>query len=400
MSLNVKAINALKPTGKNYRVTDGKGLYLEVTTAGGKLWRFKYRFGGKHKVLALGKYPDVSLARAREKLQEAREQLADGIDPMVAKKQQKLEARYTFKVLADEWWNNQKDGWTKGHAETVYRRLEMNIFPWLGDRPVREISSRELLENYRRIENRGALEVAKRVARVCNQIYVYALAAGIVDNNPAAEVSKALKVKPKRNWPAITESKKIQELLQAIDSFDGTLVVQCALRLAPLVFVRPGELRKAEWDEIDLENSLWTIPGRKMKTSREHLVPLSRQSKEILLEIQPLTGKDTYVFPSMRGKSSPMSENALLAALRRLGYSKEEIVPHGFRTTASTLLHEQGWNSRVIETQLAHVDQNKVRGVYNRAEYFEERTRMMQAWADFLDGLKQGTKILAFQQGA
>jgi integrase len=276
----------------------------------------------------------------------------------------------------------------------------MNIFPWLGDRPVREISSRELLENYRRIENRGALEVAKRVARVCNQIYVYALAAGIVDNNPAAEVSKALKVKPKRNWPAITESKKLQELLQAIDSFDGTLVVQCALRLAPLVFVRPGELRKAEWDEIDLENSLWTIPGRKMKTSREHLVPLSRQSKEILLEIQPLTGKDTYVFPSMRGKSSPMSENALLAALRRLGYSKEEIVPHGFRTTASTLLHEQGWNSRVIETQLAHVDQNKVRGVYNRAEYFEERTRMMQAWADFLDGLKQGTKILAFQQGA
>ena len=397
MSLTIKTIEGLKPTGKRHRHTDGKGLYLEVTPTGSKLWRFKYRFGGKQKVMALGQFPDVSLAKAREKRQKARELLADGIDPMAAKKQQKLEAHYTFKVLADEWWNNQKDGWSKGHADLIYRRLEINIFPWLKDRPVREITSRELLETYRRIESRGALEVAKRVARVVNQIYIYALAAGIVENNPASDVSKALKVRPKRNWPAITDPKKVKELMLAIDSFDGTFVVHCALRLAPLVFVRPGELRKAEWSEIDFDNSLWLIPAHRMKAKREHLVPLSKQAQEILKKLYPFTSAGRYIFPSHRGKSSPMSENALLAALRRLGYSREEIVPHGFRTIASTLLHEIGWNTRIIETQLAHTDQNKVRSAYNRAQYFPERQRMMQAWADYIDSLKAGGTVLTFQ---
>ncbi len=394
MALTDTKIKNLKPADKPYRLADAEGLYIEVSPTGSKLWRFKYRYGGKQKVLAIGKYPVISLADARDKRLDAKRLLADGIDPGQAKKEAKRAQTNTFKALADEWWYNQQEGWSDHHKNTTYRRLEMNIFPWIGDRPVREISSRELLEVYRRIENRGALEVAKRTARICSQIFAYGVAAGIVENNPGAEMSKALKVRPKRNWPALTDPKKLKKLLEAIDTFDGTFPVLCALKFSMLTFARPGEIRKAEWPEIDFENDLWIIPAEKMKAKREQLVPLSRQAVSILKELQPLTGSGQYVFPANRGKSRPMSENTVLAALRRLGYSRDEMVAHSFRSIASTLLHEQGWPSRVIELQLAHVDQNKIRGIYNRAEHIDDRTRMMQAWADYLDGLKSGAKVL------
>ena len=397
MSLTDVKVKGLKPGSKNYRVTDKDGMYIEVTPSGGKLWRFKYRFNGKHKLLAIGKYPDVSLAKAREKLNFARQQLADGKDPAQLKKLKKTEKKNTFKIIADEWWKAKKAGWTPGHAEKVYRRLEIDVLPYLKDRPVKEISAREVLDVLRRAEARGVIETAHRLSQICSNIFTFAIASGRADQNPAADISKALTFNPRKNLPAITKPHEIRELLLSIDGFKGTYTVLCALKLAPLVFVRPGELRKAEWTEINFDESLWEVPSRRMKMKREHLIPLSRQAIQILKEIHPLTGTGSYIFPSIRTHSRPMSENTLNVALRRIGYPKEKMCSHGFRTMASTRLHEMGWSSDIIEFQLAHADRNKIRGVYNRAEYFEERKSMMQQWADYLDSIKSGGKVLTIQ---
>ncbi|MDL1965672.1 MAG: tyrosine-type recombinase/integrase [Candidatus Desulfofervidus auxilii] len=390
-------IRNLKPKEKSYKVFDGGGLYLEVTPSGSKLWRYKYRYQGKSKTLALGKYPIVSLAEERRKHLEAKKMLSQGLDPSVVKRQQKIKATKTFEVVAKEWWEAKKDKWSKGHASVVWRRLEANVLPWLKDKPVMDITSRELLDTLKRVEARGAVETARRINQILNQIYVFAIASGYCENNPASNLHHALKEVNHRHLPAITEPKKIAELLHAIDAFEGSFVVKQALRFAPLVFVRPGELRKAEWQEIDLDQALWTISAEKMKKKRVHLVPLSRQAIKILEELRPLTGNGKYVFPSIRSSDRPMSENTLNAALRRLGYTKDEMVVHGFRTMASTRLHEMGWPSHVIEAQLAHVDHNSVRAVYNRAEYLQERRKMMQAWADYLDALKKGAEVIAFK---
>jgi integrase len=398
MPLSDTKIKNAKSENKRYKLTDGGGLYLEVTPAGGKLWRYKYRFNGKAKLLALGKYPDVSLKKAREDHQLARQQLANGHDPAALKQQKKLSKSNTFKSLADQWWKAQKARWTPGHAHTVYRRLETDIFPWLGDSPINDITTKAVLAVLRKAESRGVLDTAHRLGQMCNNIFLFAVASGVCDNNPAADISKALKVVPKKNFPAITEPDEITELLKAIEGFQGSFIVYCALRFAPLVFVRAGELRKAEWSEIDFDHALWSIPASRMKIKRDHLVPLSDQALAILQELHPLTGKGTYVFPTIRTQFRPMSENTINAALRRLGYGQDEMCAHGFRTMASTRLHELGWPSRVIEMQLAHVDRNKVRGIYNRAEYLNERIRMMQAWADYLDSLKAGAKVLPFQK--
>ncbi len=400
MALSDTKIKNLKPKDKPFKVYDEKGLFLMVTPAGGKLWRFRYRFGGKEKTLSFGKYPDVSLKAAREKRHEARALLEEGKDPSAVKRQEQISATKSFEVVAREWWKTNHEKWSEGHADLIWRRLEKNIFPWIGHRPVSEITSRELLETLRRIEKRGALETARRINQVCGQVFLYAIGCGYCENNPANGLTVVLKRRKPRNFAAITDPAKVGSLLRDIDSFEGHFVVGCALKLAPLVFVRPGELRKAEWKEIDLDAALWTIPGEKMKMKRPHLVPLSRQAVEILKSLYPLTGHGTYVFPSVRTVTRPISENTLNVALRRLGYTKEEMTAHGFRTMASTLLHEMGWRSEVIETQLAHRDRNKVRGVYNKAQYLGERRKMMQAWADYLDSLKEGAKVIPFERKA
>ena len=400
MALTNIKIRNLKPKEKPYRVFDGGGLYLEITPAGGKLWRYKYRYQGRHKTLALGKYPIVSLAEARKKHIQAKRLLSDGIDPSAVKHKEKLKVAKTLEVVASEWWRAKKDKWSKDHALLVWRRLESNVLPWLKDKPIGEVSSRELLDVLKRVEDRGAVETARRIGQILNQMFIFAIASGYCDNNPASNLNQALREVKHKSFPAITEPKKIRELLLAIDGFQGSFVVKQGLRLAPLVFVRPGELRKAEWLEIDLDQALWIIPAEKMKMKRPHIVPLSRQAIGILQELKPLTGEGKYVFPSVRSSDRPMSENTLNAALRRLGYTKDEMVAHGFRTMASTRLHEMGWPSHVIEAQLAHIDRNSVRAVYNKAEYLQERKKMMQAWADYLDALKKGAEVLPFRASA
>jgi integrase len=397
MPLTDTQIKNLKPSEKPLRVFDGNGLYLEVSPAGGKLFRYKYRFNGKYKTFSIGKYPDVSLSDARKAHQNAREQLAAGFDPSAVKREQKLKQTKTFETVATEWWKTQRPKWTNDYAKTVWRRIESDMLPWLKNRPIDELTTAELLAALRRVESRGAIDTAHRICQYLNNIGIYSVACGYIQNNPANNLVKALKQTLKRPMAAITEPKQIKILLKAIDEFEGSFIVRQALRIAPLVFVRPGELRMAMWEEIDLKESLWTIPSAKMKMRRDHIVPLSRQAVEILEELRPLTGAGIYVFPSVRTNARPMSENTINAALRRMDYSKDEMTGHGFRTMASTRLHEMGWRSEIIEFQLAHVDKNTVRGIYNRAEYLEERKQMMQSWADYLDGLKAGETVVSFQ---
>jgi integrase len=399
MPLTDIQIKKLKPADKPQRVYDGGGLYLEVSPAGGKLWRYKYRFGGRYKVLSIGKYPHITLSEARDKHQEARKQLENGIDPSAAKKAAKLKRTNAFGVVAEEWYHNKRGGWSENYAKDTWNRLEKNVLPWLKDRPVDEISTAELLRILRKIEARGAVESAYRVGQICGQVFIYGIACGYLENNPANNLSRALKERKVKSMPAITEPGRITGLLRVIDNADGTLVVRSALQFIAYTFPRPGELRKAQWTEFDFEAAMWTIPADRMKMKRPHLIPLSRQAVEILKELEPLTGSGPYVFPSIRTNSRPMSENTLNVALRRLGYSKDEMVSHGFRTMASTNLHEMGWPTEVVEMQLSHIDRNAVRAAYNKALYLEERKRMMQAWADYLDELKSGAAIIPMKRG-
>jgi integrase len=392
MPLTDTAIRNAKPKDKPYKLTDGKGLYLLVNKVG-KYFRFDYRYNGKRKTLALGVYPDIKLQEAREKHEEARKLLRNDIDPSLHKKISKHikteQAVNTFEFLAREWFGKFKHTWKPGHSRTITQRLEANVFPWLGGQPIAEISALEILAVLRRIEDRGAIETAHRVKQIISQVFRFAVATGRAENDPTAALRGALApAKPKR-MATITDPKKAGELLRTIDVYQGHFVTKCALRLAPLVFVRPGELRHAEWSEIDLDKAEWKIPGEKMKMGSPHIVPLSRQAIEVLKEIKPLTGRGRYVFPGLRTVERPMSENTILSALRNMGYAKEEMSGHGFRAMASTLLHEQGWPSDIIERQLAHVERNTVKAAYNHAQYLPERKEMMQAWADYLDRLRE-----------
>ena len=285
--------------------------------------------------------------------------------------------------------------WAERHAFTVIRRLELNIFPWLGNRPVKLITAPELLSVLRKIEGRGAIETAHRIKQVCGQIFRYAIATGRAERDPSADLRGALASTKPKSMAAITDPKKIGGLLRAIDGYDGHITTKCALRLAPLVFVRPGELRHAEWTEIDLEKAEWKIPAHKMKMKLPHIVPLSRQAVEVLMEIKPITDDGRYIFPSLRSTVRPMSNNTVNAALRRMGYAKDEMTGHGFRAMASTILHEQGWPSDVIERQLAHSEGNSVKAAYNHAQHLPERRKMMQEWADYLDALKEDRKVIS-----
>ena len=401
MPLTDTAIRNAVLQNKQYKLTDGKGMYLLVNKAG-KYFRLDYRFAGKRKTLALGVYPDVKLAEAREKRDDARKMIANSIDPGQARKVRKSiqieQTENSFEAIAREWHGKYSSNWADSHAKKIIRRLELYIFPWLGTRPIAEITPPELLSVLRRIESRGILETAHRTQQNCGQVFRYAIATGRAERDPSADLRGALAPVKHGHMATITNPKKIGELLRAMDGYEGTLVAKCALKLAPLVFVRPGELRHAEWTEIDLDNAEWRISAEKMKMKDPHIVPLSTQALEILNEIQPITRKGRYVFPSIRTNSRPMSENTILAALRRMGYAKEEMTGHGFRAMASTVLHEQGWPSDIIERQLAHAERNSIKAAYNHAQHLPERRKMMQAWADYLDVLRIGGKVIPLRR--
>lgn len=390
--------------GKHF---DSGGLFLHVTEQGGKYWRLKYRFAGKEKLLALGVFPEVSLAEARQRREVARTLLRDGIDPNAERKATVLAARdaatNTFETIAREWLQKQSSKLAKTtHAKAV-AMFETWAFPWIGSRPVAEITPRVLLESVlRRVEAAGKLETVHRLKQRCGQVFRYAIATGRAERDPTPDLRGALETHKPRNHSAITDPAKIGELLRAMDRYQGNLVTRCALRLTPLLFVRPGELRRAEWTEFDLEGAhpQWSIPAAKMKMDAPHIVPLSTQAVAILRELHPFTGRGQYVFPGLHSRARPMSENTVNLALRRLGYSGSDMVAHGFRSMASTLLNEQGWPADVIERQLAHAERNEVRAAYNRAKHLPERRKMMQAWADYLDGLCAGADVVLIRKKA
>jgi len=397
MKLTDTAVKNAAPKEKQYTLYDSEGLFLLVMPNGSKLWRWKFRVGGVERRTSLGVYPKVSLRAARLERDRLQAELKRGVDPAIEKQAIKAVERAageTFQLIAEEWHKKFRHTWADNTAKTVIERLQKDIFPYIGARPIREIAPPELLAVIRRIESRGAVETARRDLQKCGEIFRYALATGRAERDIAADLRGAIAPPKKRHFASIHEPKDIGELLRAIDGYQGSPVTRCALQLAPLTFVRPGELRHAEWTEIDLEAGEWRIPAARMKMREKHIVPLSRQALDVLRELHPLTGAGLYVFPGARSASRPMSENAVLAALRRMGYKKGEMTGHGFRSMASTILHEQGWLSDVVERQLAHGDRNKVRASYNFAQHLPERRRMMQAWADYLDGLREGGKVV------
>lgn len=395
MKLTDAKLRALKPAGKTQKLSDGGGLYVHLSPAGGKLWRLFYRFAGKQKTLALGKYPEVSLLEARKRRDEARELLAQGVDPGEKKKEGKAAAAaadlaraMTYEVVAREWFAKYSEGWTESNRAKILARQENDVFPFLGGLSIGEITAPEVLAVARRIEERGAVDTAHRAMQDCSRIFRYAVATGRGERDPVADLKGALSPVRSTSYASIKEPKAIGALLRDIEAYSGNLIVRAALRLAPYVFVRPGELRRAEWEEFNLEAAEWRIPAEKMKMRVVHIVPLARQVLEILHDLAQYTGARRYLFPSMRANSAPISDMTLLAGLRRLGYGKDEMTMHGFRSMASTLLNEQGYNRDWIERQLAHGERNSVRAAYNYAEYLPERRRMMQEWADYLDSLR------------
>lgn len=398
---DIKIRNA-KPRAKQFKLYDSGGLSLLVAPAGGKWWRFKYRIEGKQKTISLGVYPEVSLSQARQRRDAARKQVADGIDPSQARKAlkaAKIHVENTFEVVAREWHGKFTPTWTPGHAKTIIKRLERDVFPWIGARPVIEIKAPELLMVLRRIESRGALESARRTKIICGQVFRYAVATGRAERDPSPDLKGALPPAKSKHLSAITDPEKVGGLLRAIDGYQGSFVTRCALKLAPLLFVRPGELRQAEWAEIDLEAAEWNVPAEKMKTRQPHLVPLSHQAVDILREIQPLTGAGRYVFPSARTPLRPMSNNAVLSALRRMGFEKDEMSGHGFRAMARTILDKVlQVRPDFIEHQLAHAVRDPNGRAYNRTAHLPERRKMIQTWADYLDGLKAGAKVIPLKR--
>ena len=391
MPLTDVAIRQAKPRLKPFRLFDERGLYLEISPGGGKWWRLKFRFGGKEKRLSLGVYPDVGLREARERRDEARKLLARGVDPSLNRKARKQaredEVDNTFEVLAREWHSENAHTWSTEHRDDILRRLARNIFPWIGKRPIGDITAPELLPVIQRIASRGALETAHRALGTCGQIFRYSVVTGRAQRDVAADLRGALPPTVVKHLAAPTDPKHLGELLRVTETYKGTLITRCALRLAPLVFTRPGELRKAEWQHIDLEAAEWRFQAS--KSGPPHIVPLSIQALAILKELQPLTGDGPYVFEGARSKTRPMSENTVNSAFRRLDISEEELCGHGFRASARTILEEVlEFRSDIIEHQLAHKVKDPNGRAYNRTTHLPERRRMMQAWADYLDQIK------------
>lgn len=397
MPLTDIEVRKAKAGTKRIRLFDGRGLYLEVSPNGGRWWRLKFRFHGKDKRLSLGVFPDVSLKAARDRRDEARKLLSNGIDPGVHRQVMKSarieQAANSFELVTREWFSKYKPGWAPNHAVRVIRLFERDIFPWIGSLPIADLTPPELLSMLRRIENRGALDTTRRALQSCSQVLRYAVATGRLKSDPSRDLRGALPPVEGGNFAATTEPKRLAEILRAMDGYQGTLPVICALRLAPLVFVRPGELRTAEWKDIDLKVAEWRYTVT--KTDTPHIVPLSRQAVAILRELQPLTGGGRYVFPGARTIKRPMSDNAVLAAMRRMDIAKEEMTGHGLRAVARTILDEElGVRPDFIEHQLAHTVKDPNGRAYNRTAHLIERRKMMQLWSDYLDGLKTGPSIV------
>jgi len=409
MPLTALEIRNAKPTLKPYKLSDGGGLYLEIRPNGSRYWRLKYRVHGKEKRLALGVFPEVTLTEARDGRDAARKLLRDGIDPGTAKKTQKLTARHaaesTFGGIALELLAKEKHELSESTYSKKLWILEELLFPWLRTRPISEIEAPELLAVLRRTESRGRLESAQRAKQLAGSVFRYAIITGRATRDPSADLRGALKTPVAKSRAAVTDPRKVGELLRSIYTYTGQPTTCAALQLAPLVFVRPGELRAAEWSEFsfdiagngtDKDPPVWRIPAKRTKMREEHVVPLSTQAVSILRGIHRHTGNGHYVFPGLRSNARPLSNNTLNAALRNLGYDKDTATAHGFRAMASTLLNELGYPPDIIEKQLAHAERNKVRAAYNRASYLDKRREMMQAWADYLDGLRKGADVIPF----
>jgi integrase len=389
-------IRSAKPSQKPVKLSDGGGLYLLIQTHGAKLWRLAYRFGGKQKTLALGVYPTVTLAEARGGRDAARKILATGFDPSVKRRLDKQSAAVTFRVVGEELLDKFKREGRAPRTLAKTRWLLEFAFADLGNRPVGQIIAPEMLLLLRRIEARGKYETARRLRSTCGMVFRYAIATGRAERDPSTDLRGAITTPKVNHRPAILKPSAIGALLRSIDGFEGHATTALALRLTPLLFVRPGELRHAEWKEVDLDNAEWRIPAEKMKMRLPHRVPLSRQALAILRELRPITGNSRWLFPSVRTLARPISENTLNAALRRLGYRSDEMTAHGFRSMAATRLNEMGrWSPDAIERQLAHKEPNAVRHAYTHgAEYWSERVAMMQTWADYLDELRLAGKLI------
>ena len=398
MSLTDTTIRNAKPTDKPFKLYDGDGLYLQVTPSGGKWWRFKYRFADKEKLLSVGTYPEIGLKEARARREAGRKLVAEGVDPSENRKANKA-ARVerdanSFEVVAREWFAKFASSWVSSHGDRIVARFERDIFPKMGGRPIAEINALELLTVVRHIEKRGALETAHRALGDCGRVFRYAVATGRAERDPSGDLRGALTPVKGEHFAAVTEPSNVGALLRALNGYQGTQTVAAALRLAPMVFVRPGELRNALWADIDLDAAEWRY--HVTKTDSDHIVPLARQAVEILRDLHALTGHGQYVFPGARTNGRPMSDNAILAAMRRLGISKEEMSGHGFRAMARTILDEV-LNVRVdlIEHQLAHAVRDANGRAYNRTAHLPERRKMMQQWADYLDQIATGNVIAA-----
>lgn len=394
MALTDVKVRTAKPKEKQFKIADGDGLSLLVTPQGGKWWRFRYRFDGKEKSISLGTYPEVSLSEARERRAAARKQVAYGVDPSLARKAERAsraDGENSLEAVAREWHQKFSTGWTEGHSHTTLKRLERDVFPWLGTRRIDEVQPVELLTTLQRVESRGAIETAHRIKSICGQIFRYAVATGRSPRDITVDLRNALPPANKSHLAAITDPLKVADLMRVIEGYEGSLVVKCALYLSALFFVRPGELRLAEWKELDLGAAEWNIPAERMKMKVAHLVPLSSQAVAILQELYPLTGGGRYLFPSIRSTARPMSNNTINGALRRIGYSKDEMTAHGFRALARTILDEVlQFRPDFIEHQLAHAVRDPNGRAYNRTAHLAERRKMMQVWADYLDALKVG----------
>lgn len=409
MPLSDSAVRNAKPSpeGKDIKLSDGGGLHLLVKSTGQKYWRLSYRYLGKQKTLALGVYPIVTLKDARDAREEAKRLLMQGVDPSAFRQQTKAVSKEmaanSFEMVTREWMAVQAAKWSVSYAEKVRSSFERDVFPFVGRRAIADLSAPELLAVLKKIVARGAADTAKRVRQCMGQVFRYAIATGRAERDPAADLKGALPPVKHQSFANITDPRRIGEVLRMFDAYQGSSVVRAALKLAPMLFVRPGNLRQAEWSEIDLESATWRIPAEKMKMRQPHIVPLSTQAVEILSELKLRTGQrlelQPYVFPSARAGGRPMSDNAILVAMRAMGIPKDELTGHGFRHMASTLLHEQGWDTDWIEVQLAHGD-HSTRGKYNFAKYLKERARMMQSWADYLDGLREGAEVIAMSKRA
>lgn len=402
MALSNTAIINAKAADKSYKMYDTDGLFLQVTPQGGKWWRLKYRFDGKEKLLSLGTYPDISLSQARQKREDSKKLLAIDIDPSENRKQTKTDNRLntenSFELVAREWWQSHMTNKADSHKEKVIRRFELYLFPWIGKKPISSITAPQVLETLRRIEKQNKVETAHRTLQTAGQVFRYAVQTGRAVRDVTADLKGALPATTVKHMAAFTEPKDVAELLRALDAFNGTLTVQCAIKLAPLVFVRPSELRMAKWADIDLDAGTWQYLVSKTKT--DHIVPLSTQALAILHEIHPVSGHGQYVFQGGHSPLKPMSESAINAALKRMGYdTQKDITGHGFRAMARTILHERlNIDPAIIEHQLAHKVPDTLGSAYNRTKFIEQRKIMMQSWADYLDELKAGAKVMPFKQ--